>query len=85
MSKTGLHFLLTSGLAYWYPVEGYWVCQHGFDERGARVLTHGRACSVRDINNTSAIEMSVYFADTGSNSNSNSSSGNVWGILVWSG
>ena len=41
------------------------MCQTGFDERGSRVLTHGRAGSVRDIDNTSAIEMSGHFTDTG--------------------
>ena len=45
--------------------QGYWVCQNGFDERGARVLTHGRACSFRDTDNTIAVDMSVNFTDTG--------------------
>ena len=48
-----------------YPIQGYWVCQNDFDERGARVLTHGRVCSVRDIGHPSIIEMSVYLSDTG--------------------
>ena len=48
-----------------YPIQGCWVCQNGFDERGALVLTHGRVSSVRDIEHTSAIEMSVYLSDTG--------------------
>ena len=39
--------------------------QNDFDERGARVLTHGRVCSVQDIGHPSVIEMSVYLSDTG--------------------
>ena len=65
LARERTHLRVARKGGHGYPVYGYWVCQNGFDERGARVVTHGRACSVRDIDNTSTIEMSASFTDTG--------------------